>query len=226
MPDFTPDDISQFADDLQTITLRRPGRTTDQTSANALRRRVSIRDRAGTGGVYTTHDAVWHIPTADLAADPPRLGDIIIDADANEWTVIRMTEQAAATRWRLYARNLAITYNLDSWVNLERYTLSGTPAVKTWHPVAARVKARVQPKETKIYTDATTARLYKIYLVGDYDCDHTYRFVGPDATAYYPITALSQAPDVSTPTRGQAAVRHRKRIDRLQEITVTTTAPA
>ncbi|MGA2031671.1 MAG: hypothetical protein ABSG68_05405, partial [Thermoguttaceae bacterium] len=83
-------DLAQAADGRETVVLF-PGEADADAAASvvlhALRRAVTTREAAASGGRYTTSDVTWHLPAAELSA-PPQLADIIRDQDGCRWTVL------------------------------------------------------------------------------------------------------------------------------------------
>jgi len=85
------DEFAQWADGLENVTLRR--RDSGETIAItvALRRDALAQEAEPSGGAARQTDAVWHLqlPTGESS---PELGDVVIDARDNHWT-IQQTEE-------------------------------------------------------------------------------------------------------------------------------------
>ena len=61
--------------------------------------------------------ASWLAATKQLDA-PPRLGDSIVDAEEQSWTIIEIQPPAITGRWLCLARNLAIASGLEQLVDI------------------------------------------------------------------------------------------------------------
>ena len=201
-------DLADVADGLAQVTLARPGSSNSPQVAHALRRMAKVREIKELDGHYRASDVTWHLPISELTS-PPRLGDVIIDTDAQRWTVLNVRKAAADSRWSCVCRNLAVVHGLDQYVDIEKVTYTksdGGADVPTWQSWKTGLKAKIQPVErrTRQRHDrrVTTAR-FKVLLAEDLAVNHTHRVKGPDGTVYR-ITG-SQLAD---------------RIDRLMEIDV------
>ena len=56
-------------------------------------------------------DVVWQFHWND-GVDAPRIGDVLIDASSDCWTILSIEQRGAKTRLRCSARNLRIVYEL------------------------------------------------------------------------------------------------------------------
>ena len=74
------------------------------TVPHALRRQVSIRQVAMSGGKLRMSDAIFEIPQLELSITP-REGDRIHVGGAR-WDVIACDSSTLNTRWRVYARSI------------------------------------------------------------------------------------------------------------------------
>ena len=92
-PIFDPtSDLAGVADGTEPVTLLRRGSTSGGSGeriVHALRRAITtgeaaiivqgdVRKTVASGGQCTDADLVWHLPAAELA-QPPQLGDVIVD---------------------------------------------------------------------------------------------------------------------------------------------------
>ena len=196
-------DLADVADGTETVTLYRRGTTPGSpgtTLVGALRQAVRTREarsrnrgntwkEIASGGQYTAGDVLWHLPQGQLA-ESPRLGDLIVDADARRWTILETIDSALQTRWRCIARNLAIAHGLDDTVTILRATYAkgtGGAAEPTWGVWKTGVRARIQPAEARVTTRHLARRTdsrFQILLEEDVPLDHTHRIQGPDGVLY------------------------------------------
>lgn len=112
-------------------------------NVTAKRRNPSDRELAVSQGVYTSQDLVWLVPQANLTGLTPggdkepvaKPADTITDAAGNVWTVLEVFFNTLKSTWRLMTRNLAIAFDLQDAVDIQRYTLTydaaGAP-VRAW----------------------------------------------------------------------------------------------
>lgn len=140
-------DFAEVVDGLTSVTLRRSGSDLAQPIPAALRRPAHQREAQPSGGRYTQTDAVWLLALPD-GAEPPQVGDAIVDGDDTWWTVLEVTSDVAGTRWRCAARRLRLVAGPNAWVAIERATWTKGESgalVATWHELRAGVPAHVQP---------------------------------------------------------------------------------
>ena len=169
---------------------------------------VKSSEAAPSAGWYTTSDVAWHLP-ADELPESPRLGDVIVDAYGQRWTILTVRAAALATRWRCVARDLAAAHGLDNTVRIEKASYakgeSGAEEV-VWRLWKAGLRARIQPvaQQAKDEHERTvTAATFKVLVAEDLDVDHHCRVRGPDGKTYRVLS-----------------YRKGERIDALGEITV------
>jgi len=191
--DFDPAaDFAEVIDGTETVTLLRRGNTPGSPGtavAGALRRAVTTREAAQTGGRYTASDVTWHLPVEELG-DAPAVGDLLSDGQGRRWTILEVTLATRRTRWRCTARDLAVVYGLDDTVAILKASYvkdEGGAAEPTWRPWKTGIRARIQPAEAKTATEhraRQTARQFRIFVEEDLLLDHTHRIRGPDGTIY------------------------------------------
>jgi hypothetical protein len=73
----------------------------------------------------------------------PRLGDYILDAAANSWTILSVGELGARTRLRCFARNLFFVHALVDLVTIQQATLDGGGAIIGWTTFQTNVPAQI-----------------------------------------------------------------------------------
>lgn len=108
-------DFPAIADALQPVTFVAAD-DTETAIAAALRRPISRRDIAASGGRLTQADVIWHLPQSELAL-APRPGERIIDGGATSWAITRVEQDTLDSRWRCICRQselaAALTEPLD-----------------------------------------------------------------------------------------------------------------
>jgi hypothetical protein len=188
--EFDPDpDFAQVADRLETVTLRRTDGSASAAITAALRRAVTTREAAVSDGRYTASDLHWHLPASELDA-PPRLGDRIVDAAAQCWTILETRLQTCGARWECIARNLALAGGLTSFVTIVREVpvKGASGAVEpTYVPLASAVAARIQElsswRREEHGRQSGTVEV-KIYLAEQILVDNGCRVQAADGTLY------------------------------------------
>src|SRR5688572_12757410 len=108
-------DLAAIVDQLEEVTFRRRGKSGATVIPHALRRRVQLREARPSAGAVTKSETVWHLPVGELLVTP-RLGDTIVDAQDQTWTILDIERTEALGNWRLLCRNLAVAAGLDQLV--------------------------------------------------------------------------------------------------------------
>lgn len=183
------DDFPEVIDGLRVITLTRPGSSVRTVVPHALRQAVRAREIGQSRGRYTAGDTVWHLPAAE-APDPPRPGDLILDAEQTRWTILDVRQTTGGTRWRCVARNLALFAGLDAYVDILKPSYekgSGGADEVTWHLWKSGLRARIELVQGTVQerhqTDERLAR-FKILLEQDVPLEPGVRIRGADGTVY------------------------------------------
>ncbi len=182
-------DFAQVADQLEAVTLERADGAESSPLAGALRRAIGTREAAASGGKYTAADVRWHLAAAVLAA-APRLGDRIIDAAGEAWTILETRLATCGSRYECASRNLAIAAGLDTSITIRREQIakSASGAVeRCWTDYRINVRARIQEQSARRgeqhgrQSGIVTA---KIYLAEQIAIDNGFRIVAADGTLY------------------------------------------
>ncbi len=191
-------DFSTILDGGEPLTLRRRG-TTTTTAVPVAWRYTSLTQAAepGIAGV-TRGDVAWQFEW-DPALAPPHVGDQLIDAANDFWTILSVEVRGNSSRLRCHARNLRITFALDDRVAIQAalWDTSGpTPVITGWTTLRSAIPARIQPQRTTLdhTTPATPTSIitYQILLDDDLPLNHNHRLIGPDGTIYQ-VQEYSQA---------------------------------
>jgi hypothetical protein len=183
------DDLADVADGLVPVTVTRPGGSGSTQVAGALRRAIDTRQLEQSGGRYTAGDATWYLPVSQLAS-PPRLGDAIVDADDQRWTVLEVRKTVNDGAWRCVGRNLAVAEGLNEYIDVEKATYAksdGGAHEPSWQVYRTGLRARIQPLRREVKDDRqqrTTAATFRVFVAADLDLDHRHRIKGPDGTIY------------------------------------------
>lgn len=119
----------------------------------AKNRQLTFKERAASGGVYTSMDRAFLVPKALLSSAKP--GDQLIDSQAITYTVLEAPDYANETRWKLICRDLILAADLRDSIDIQRAAVSYDSMggkITTWPPSGgttpyASVPARVQKIE-------------------------------------------------------------------------------
>lgn len=162
-------DFEDVVDGLEAVTLDRRGSTPNTDVEHALQRAITNTEaESATGttesskGLYRMGDVRWHLPDVEVGT-APRLGDAVVDASGNRYTVIDAQHATLEARWRLVGRNLRMVFQLDDTITLLRATYAkstGGAAEPTWHTWRT-VDARIQPQTFDIGVENEAKRLVK-----------------------------------------------------------------
>jgi hypothetical protein len=190
-------DFDAIIDTAEAATLKRRGSAATIALPKAWRySSLAQAAEAGIAGVSRT-DVVWQFTWAD-GVDLPRIGDAILDAANECWTILSVEVRGAKSRLRCVTRNLHVLHQLDDRIELQAavWEDSGSgPEIVGWTTLRTAVSARIQPDQVTIdhTTDSpTSTSKYRILLADDTPLDHNHRLVGPDG-AVYQIMEYSQA---------------------------------
>lgn len=133
-------------DNLEAVSFVSVANSGDTTSsvAKALRRAMSYKELAASGGQYTGKDLVWWIPYTLLSSAKTK--DKVIDAAGVSWVVLDATLNTLQTLWRLVTRNPIIAYDLRQLVTLAKNNTDqdqGKQRAPEWLPYRASCPASV-----------------------------------------------------------------------------------
>lgn len=190
-------DFDAILDTAEAATLKRHGSATTVALAKAWRyASITQEAQSGVSGV-ARDDVTWQFAWPE-AVDLPRIGDAIIDAAGECWTILSVEVRGARSRLRCVARNLRIVHALDDRIEIQQAVWddgeSGSEIIG-WQTLRAAVPARIQPEQVTINhtEDAPTSTVtYRVFLADETPLNHNHRLVGPDG-AIYQILEYSQA---------------------------------
>lgn len=190
-------DFDAILDTAEAVTLKRRGTATTVALAKAWRYEALTQEaQAGVAGVART-DVTWQFSWPE-AVDLPRIGDAILDAAGECWTILSVEVRGARSRLRCTARNLRIVHELDDRIEIQQAIWDegeSGPEIIGWQTLQTAVPARIQPEQVTVdhSSDApTSTATYRVLLADDTPLDHHHRLVGSDGTIYQ-IVAYTQA---------------------------------
>ncbi len=182
------DDFATVADRLEAVTLVRRGGGSTAIAA-ALRRAVTTREAAASDGKYTAADVHWHLAASQLA-EPPRLGDRIVDGAGEPWTILETRLTTCGSRFACMSRNLAIAAGLDTLITIRRELVakgSSGAAERTWEDYRIAIRAKIQEQavtraeEHGRQSGVVTA---KVFVAEQIPIDGGVQIVAEDGTTY------------------------------------------
>jgi hypothetical protein len=178
-------DFATILDGGEPLTLKR--RASATTIALPKAWRYSSIAQAAEPGVadVVRADAVWQFPWA-TATELPRVGDQLIDAAHDGWTILSVEIRGHRSRLRCHTRNLRIAHELNNRVELQAAVWEENEIVG-WTTLRTAIPARIQPDRTITNLDANphkSTATYRIHLADDTPLNHNHRLVDPDGNAY------------------------------------------
>jgi hypothetical protein len=202
-------DFANVVDGAESVTLLRRGSDSDAAGTpvpHAWRRAITtseatvinsanVRKTMPSGGQYMAGDVVWNLPTSELAV-APRLGDMLLDGAGGRWTILAVKPVAHPSRWRCPEINLPIAPRLDDTITVLKAAFvksacgAAEPVWQTWR---TGIRARIQPAEVKMETDAQSRRSVlkcRIFIAENLLLDQTHRILGADGTTYRIVSCL------------------------------------
>jgi hypothetical protein len=182
-------DFAAIADRLEAVTLQRGDGSGVVAILAVLRRAITTREAAISDGKYTTADVRWHLAASELA-QPPRLGDRIVDGSGEAWTILLTRLATCGSRYECIARNLAIAGGLDTLVTIRREVATkGTSGAveRSWENYRINVRARIQEQaavRSEQHGRQSGVVTAKVYVAEQILVDNGFQIVAADGTVY------------------------------------------
>jgi len=190
-------DFASIVDGAESVTVRRWNSAETVSVAIAWRYLAKMDEVEIGSGDYVRYDAIWELPW-NPSDDGPRLGDLIIDATGQCWTVLTVERLRLDTRYKCLARNLLLAFGLDTRVDVQQADvedLSTRPESVEWITLQAAVPARILQDRTRVNFDSgepgeevdpsyNSTSTYRIVLGEQINLDHNHRLVDVEGTIY------------------------------------------
>ena len=159
-----------IAEDFETVTDNLHSVTVDGINVNsALRRAVTTKEAAASGGKALASDTVFHLSALEQEARPA-IGGAIVDSDGT-WTILSVQWQTFVKRWRCICRQLFIDASDPAnkvTIQQATYAKGDTGAQEpAWQTIAQNVVAKVQWQSSRVsteHTDRTTESVVKVFF--------------------------------------------------------------
>ncbi len=190
-------DFVTSVDGLETVSLRKRESGSLVAGLTSLRREQISSEAEPSGGTSVQSDAVWYLELPD-AGTRLELGDIIIDADDSQWTVLAVDQHSLLGRLKCETRELRVALGCDDSVDVQRAVwqdLGQGPEITSWDDVYTAMPVRIQPDETTVSdtSNAPTAiERFTIVMGEQFPVESDDRFVGSDG-AIYRLESIEQA---------------------------------
>jgi hypothetical protein len=182
-------DLATVADRLEPIQFRRRGKANTTLVPHALRRRLQLHEARPSDGKVTRSDAVWHLPAGELPG-PPRLGDAIVDAAGQVWTILDIERTESLGAWRVLTRELAVAAGLDQIVTIQQ-ALPGKSSTGDLQPVWidawCGVRARFQPLGGALepqHDQQSILQRYDVTLAENIPITHDHRLIDAEGATF------------------------------------------
>ena len=191
------EDFAMFADNLETVVLRRRGSAKELVVEAAYRHEVATQETEPSGGAALQADSVWHLqlPANEAAL---QIGDTVIDAQKNHWTLLETQQLALLGRWKCVTRDLRIAYDCHDRVDIQRPVwgdIGNGPEIADWTEVCVALPVSIQLDEMILDTSTTPPTkqlLFDIILSESIALEPDDRLTAEDGTSYR-MQSLQQA---------------------------------
>ena len=158
----------------------------------ALKRALNFKELAASGGVYTSKDGKFIVPTTLLTAASivPKPADLITDGDGVVWTVLEANTQVFDTVAHCVVRAMAIAYDLRDLVTIKRPTNSQDAAagrMPTFADLYTSLACRIQEQDGSEQVERgkrLTRKTYTIFLGQQVSVETTDRVMDADSNIY------------------------------------------
>jgi hypothetical protein len=181
------DDFATILDGAEAITIKRRDTSATTAVAKAWRFSSETAEALASTQDVARSDVVWQFAWNDAIARP-HVGDYILDAASNTWTILSLSELGAKTRLRCVTRNLFFVHALVDLVTIQQATVDGGGNITGWTNLETNVPARIQPDRNVLVLKKdeppTTDEFYRVVLGVQIPLTHLNRIVGPDSSTY------------------------------------------
>lgn len=196
-------DFEEVLDTLEEVRVFRAGCDAQVTYPKAWRF-VESAEPANDADVVVRRDAVWHLPAGGNQRDPA-VGDRLIDAAGDCWTLSRVERLRAATRFRCESRSTRLRAADAVWLRLERATWADGPdgpVVSGWTIETPAVSGVVELLASTPSTSDPSAesQRYRITLAEPIEAGPHHRLVGPGGEAFRLADAVTAPPPGEAPS--------------------------
>lgn len=185
----TSSDFSTIVDHLQSVTLLRPGSSLSIMVNEAFRAPLSKNSERARLGKHEQHDTIWHLPNS-IQNYTPDLGDLVLDAEENRWTVLAFRRTIDNARWLLVTRNMVVAHRLKEFIHIDQATFEKDDRANEnpiWHPWRTGLPARLELESVEFryhQEPIGTTRQTVIHLGERILLDHTYRIRHDDGRTF------------------------------------------
>ncbi len=193
-------DFAAVVDGWEPVTLQRRESAETVAVARALRFSTRTEEADAAGGHVASQDVVWQFewPSSDGL---PRLGDAIVDAGGDCWTILAVKRRGGGSRVECQSRNLHLVYELTDRVDVQQavWDESGDVAeIVGWTTLWTSLPARIQPYRTTVDAGRpaeegeegdlgeppSSVAQYHVILGQQIELDHNHRLVDPRGVVY------------------------------------------
>ena len=176
-------DFSAILDAGESLTLLRRGGAGRVAIATAWRYADRRAEAEPTGGYVVQADVEWQFEwPADTVL--PQLGDRLLDAAGEAYTLLAVEPLRGGTRLKCESRSLRIAHGLDCLVDIQQAVWDGE-TITDWTIFRPAVHARIQPSSTTVDDTTTSTVLARATLeYPELALDHNHRLVTGDGTTY------------------------------------------
>jgi hypothetical protein len=189
------DDFAMILDGTEPATLKRRGSATTISVPKAWRY-SSIAQAAEPGvAAAVQSDVVWQFGWSD-SAEKLRVGDLLIDAAHECWTILSVEVRGNNSRLRCQTRNFRIAHELNNRIEIQQALWEdgeSGPEITGWTTLRTAVPARIQPERTVVDDSAeapTSTATYRVLLDDDTPLDHNHRILDAEGRAYLVLEYL------------------------------------
>lgn len=192
------DEDFEVFDNTEEVTLTLAG-SNASVEVCALRRQLSVREAAASGGAYTSRDVQFSIRRSKVCKTPPGVGSLITSRDGELFTVYGVDTASLKSRYRCWCREPIMQSSLDQLLSVESptYSLDEYDApYTTWVTVHTNVPGKIYVVDTENEV-AREDRQFKpkvmIYLVGVNNIEPNWR-IKDEAGNYYNVSKVTTPP--------------------------------